>query len=574
MRKIINCFSLIVVLTFFLLPAAFAQQAPYWYGTDEGFFQSFSPPYDPFITDATDPAYMPCGDTQSPFAPPYPVTPTLASNYIMNLFGIFAFNNNPDHDFGVTINEPEAWDAYTLLSCMNGCTRSDDLTDTTVYKALLIDNAGNFINGWDDILPFPARMWPGGDITGTATGGPTGVDSYALVRQNWAGVELWRWDLRDIEVEEDDPVPGQFHHDYNLQGSSCGYFAPPLNSRTKTDGKIVALANHWPDQGYAYPKAWVPEGHPARDTSTISNHPLYDDAFYIIDKNDRIKWQWFASNHFAQMGFSDKAKDAIMTIQQPGTAADICPPPPGTTNHICDRSDYLHFNNVNFLGPNKWYDAGDQRFHPDNLIFDSRGANFLAIIAHDDYAGFKKGDIIYRVGPDYAGTPWASLGQIIGLHNAHMIPATLPGGGNILLFDNGGMGGWGPLREDCPGTSNAALRDYTRILEFNPETYEVVWEYTQTNPTYDTGGDGHTYGNERKFFSAFMGGVQRLVNGNTLITEANSGRVFEVTPQGDVVWEYIAGKDISTKPGVPDLVGAAVYRAYKVPKDWAPANGD
>jgi hypothetical protein len=47
-----------------------------------------------------------------------------------------------------------------------------------------------------------------------------------------------------------------------------------------------------------------------------------------------------------------------------------------------------------------------------------------------------------------------------------------------------------------------------------------------------------------------------------------------VTPQGDVVWEYIAGKDISTKPGVPDLVGAAVYRAYKVPKDWAPANGD
>lgn len=41
------------------------------------------------------------------------------------------------------------------------------------------------------------------------------------------------------------------------------------------------------------------------------------------------------------------------------------------------------------------------------------------------------------------------------------------------------------------------------------------------------------------FFASFMGGAQRLPNGNTVITEATTGRLFEVTHAGEVVWEYI-----------------------------------
>ena len=41
-----------------------------------------------------------------------------------------------------------------------------------------------------------------------------------------------------------------------------------------------------------------------------------------------------------------------------------------------------------------------------------------------------------------------------------------------------------------------------------------------------------------------MSSAQRLVNGNTLITEANMGRVFEVTKEGEVVWEYCAGTGV------------------------------
>jgi len=31
---------------------------------------------------------------------------------------------------------------------------------------------------------------------------------------------------------------------------------------------------------------------------------------------------------------------------------------------------------------------------------------------------------------------------------------------------------------------------------------------------------------------------QRLPNGNTLITESTQGRIFEVTPENEIVWEY------------------------------------
>ena len=49
------------------------------------------------------------------------------------------------------------------------------------------------------------------------------------------------------------------------------------------------------------------------------------------------------------------------------------------------------------------------------------------------------------------------------------------------------------------------------------------------------------------FFTLFCGGAQRLSGGTTLITESCRGRAFEVTRDGEVVWEYVnphrAGED-------------------------------
>jgi hypothetical protein len=69
------------------------------------------------------------------------------------------------------------------------------------------------------------------------------------------------------------------------------------------------------------------------------------------------------------------------------------------------------------------------------------------------------------------------------------------------------------------------------------------------------------------FFSSYISGVQRLPNGNTLICEGLTGRIFEVTPSGDVVWEY-------TSPHFFDapVFGHtnAVFRAKRYPKEMFP----
>ena len=125
------------------------------------------------------------------------------------------------------------------------------------------------------------------------------------------------------------------------------------------------------------------------------------------------------------------------------------------------------------------------------------------------------------------------LGWIIGQHHFHMIPKGLPGEGNLLVFDNGGWAGYGtPNPGSRIGTKNA-LRDYSRVLELNPVTLEVVWKLTPKEL-------GHAIPTDAsKFYSPYVSSAQRLPNGNTLVTEGSDGRVFEVTPEYEIVWEWI-----------------------------------
>ena len=93
------------------------------------------------------------------------------------------------------------------------------------------------------------------------------------------------------------------------------------------------------------------------------------------------------------------------------------------------------------------------------------------------------GDIVIGIDhPQSKGVPGCPVragdihGQIIGQHHAHMIPKGLPGEGNILIYDNGGWAGYGvPDRMSKDGTK-VDLRDYSRVVEINPVTLEVVWE--------------------------------------------------------------------------------------------------
>jgi outer membrane protein assembly factor BamB len=96
--------------------------------------------------------------------------------------------------------------------------------------------------------------------------------------------------------------------------------------------------------------------------------------------------------------------------------------------------------------------------------------------------------------------------ELGGQHDAQMLD-----NGNVLLFANGAY---------------AADLHHSQVWEINLATNEIVWRYIAKN-------------NPMSFFSPHIGGCQRLPSGNTLICEGAKGCIFEVTPDGDVVWEYV-----------------------------------
>jgi arylsulfotransferase ASST len=261
---------------------------------------------------------------------------------------------------------------------------------------------------------------------------------------------------------------------------------------------------------------------------------LVDEAIYEVTPQGDVVWRWVAGDHLDEFGWTSEELALVRATK---------------------RINYLTINDMKPVGPNHWFSAGDTRFSPDNIIIGSRNANFVAII---DKA---TGKIVWRLGPDYpAATPGprrlpAPVDQISGQHDPQIIPEGLPGAGNLLLFDDQGEAGFPPAELSYTGGS--------RILEINPVKKEIVWEYSAT----DTDRPGWT------FYSSFISDARRLPNGNTFIDEGMNGRFFQVTPTGEIVWEYVSpyfGR-APFGPGGAKVMTNWVYRAQPVPYDWVPA---
>jgi hypothetical protein len=397
-------------------------------------------------------------------------------------------------------------DGYTLFSM--GAPQAAAVQATTSPSesgpgATLVDMEGTMIHRWP-IPGFPALMLPGGSILGTRGNFANSLATNEVLQLDWNGNEQWSYS--GWYVDETGQASARQHHDYQREGNPVGYYAPGRPARQK--GNTLILAHTDLNAPELYPE------------------PMLDDVIYEIDWQGNLTvFEWHGIDHFDEMGLTEAMKEAIR----------ITPPALGLF-------DWLHLNSIARLGENRWYDGGDKRFHPENIIFSARNTDTIAIISH------LSGDIVWRVGPDFSeGRPEHALGNFIGQHHAHMIPRGLPGEGNILLFDNGGRSGYA-YSDDPVGSTNQ--RDWSRVVEFDPVDLTIVWQYGQPS------GPEH-------MLSLVIGSAQRLPNGNTLINIGIEGRIIEVTPEKEIVWEY-------TAPPVGDTGNNSIYRAYRIPPEWLP----
>lgn len=148
--------------------------------------------------------------------------------------------------------------------------------------------------------------------------------------------------------------------------------------------------------------------------------------------------------------------------------------------------DYLHANAIDVVTPEL------AAVHPYSR-------------AGDVVVSLRQPGVIAVVDPDAGRVRWATRGPWIGQHDPDQLP-----NGNMLLFDNRG--------HMQPG-------GVSRVLEFEPLNGRIVWTFAGSR--------------DERFESGLRSAQQRLENGNTLITESDRSRLLEVTPDGDIVWEYV-----------------------------------
>jgi Arylsulfotransferase (ASST) len=406
---------------------------------------------------------------------------------------------------GTTIYVPSlAWSGFTVLSPLG------------TQAVIVIDMNGNIVKQWDGFVNSaggPARILPGGVVMGANGTNPPRQESLELIERDFDGQLLWHFDHNEeIQTRDGQKIwSARQHHDWQRPDFPAGYYSP--ESHPSIQGSNTLILTH---TNHARPNV-------AGDAS------LEDDHLIEVSWDGKILWEWTVSDHIDDFHFSKEARAAI--------AKGI---PAGPAANAGNRSfDWFHMNSATYVGPNRWFEAGDKRFAPENVIISSREASLLAIVARD-------GSVVWQLGPDFSATPeLRTIKQIIGQHNAHLIPKGLPGAGDLMVFDNGGASGYGnptPVALDGRGIFARAT---SRVLEIDPVALKLVWSYSSP-----------------AFYAGNISGAQRLPNGNTLVTEGPDGRIFEVTKDDQIVWEYV----------FPMFNGGrnSVYRAYRVPYSWIP----
>lgn len=150
----------------------------------------------------------------------------------------------------------------------------------------------------------------------------------------------------------------------------------------------------------------------------------------------------------------------------------------------------------------------------------------------------KSGDLKWQWGASDLGHPHCPS----GLEN-----------GNVLVFDNGVH-----RRDDAKKGFPLGMIGFSRVLEVDRQTDKIVWEYRDRN--------------HLDFYAPFISGCQRLANGNTLICDGPRGRIFEVTPECETVWEFISPFFNET---LREVVGATnpLFRAYRYGTDYPGLKG-
>ncbi len=420
---------------------------------------------------------------------------------------------------GLFLNEDDSFEGYTLFA---------PLRSTTTY---LIDNEGLLVHSWEGTRSPGASVYllENGNLLRTfainPSDFPAGGGGGGFEEVDWDGTVVYSYDYASETYFQ--------HHDVQYLPS----------------GNVLLIA--WELKSAAEALA------AGRNPSFLVDDELWPDHIVELETaTGSVVWEWHLWDHLVQ---------------------DFDP----TKDHWGVVADHPERVNINFLqgaGSADWTHTNSVAYNEalDQILLSVHNFHEIWIIDHStttaEAAGStggnsgQGGDLLYRWGnPRSYGAGSVSDQQLFGQHNAHWIESSLPGAGNILLFNNGVGRLYSSVDEISPPTPDDEGNYPLEVGNaYGPSS--ATWVYTAPDPT--------------DFYSSHISGAGRLPNGNTLICSGTNGTFFEVTPSGETVWLYVnpVVDDVPLTQGepIPQIQGSylnSVFRSERYAPDFEGFSG-
>lgn len=274
-----------------------------------------------------------------------------------------------------------------------------------------------------------------------------------------------------------------------------------------------------------------------------------------MDRLSKVKWSYLGFNHH-DMFVDDKGAIYVLgrDVDVDGRHAPVLGPRPPKPRRVHGRQ--VFDENITVLGPrgtvrdrvslvdcleNSEYaylldkvtefreEEPVDLIHPNTVqVMDGSQAHLSPFYKKGNVlTSFRNLSTIAIVDMEARKVVWALTDAFLFQHDPRLL-----GNGHMMVFDN-----------YSGGRTPADSFFVSSVIEFDPFSRKVFWAYT---------GDL-----DNRFFSSLMGTAQPLPNGNVLITESDFGRAFEVTRDGDIVWQFnsphLQGEEKDLVATLPEL---------------------